>query len=125
MKLLEAIAPPPIVSNIYVENPSPINVDIVYSSNGIQHTINWTGDERGISPFNMASVFDSGYTKAFLEKRNADSAIVYPYGLNLFTSLTKAFDDIKKSILIEIDTISKTLPTINSNDMSNDIIAVR
>lgn len=93
----------------------------MYSSNGIQHTINWTGDERGISPFNMASVFDSGYTKAFLEKRNADSAIVYPYGLNLFTSLTKAFDDIKKSILIEIDTISKTLPTINSNDMSNDI----
>lgn len=30
----------PIVSNIYVENPSPINVDIVFSSNGIQHTIN-------------------------------------------------------------------------------------
>ena len=67
-------------------------------------------------------MFDSSYTATLLQKRSADSAIVLPYGLHLFTSLTSAMDNLKSRIQTEIDEVIRTLPQINKEGLSEDVV---
>lgn len=81
--------------NIYSNKHKPINIELIYSEGTNVKNLSWDGNSRSISPLNLSSVFDSSYTTTFLQKRSADSAIVLPYGLHLFTALTSAMDNIK------------------------------
>ena len=110
--------------NIYSDIHKPINIELVYSEGTNVKNLSWDGNSRSISPLNLSSVFDSSYTTAFLQKRSADSAIVLPYGLHLFTALTSAMDNLKSRIQTEIDGVIKTLPQINKEGLSEDVVRI-
>lgn len=63
--------------NIYADAHNPINVELVYTEGSCINNLSWDGSSRSISPLNLSSVFDSSYTMTFLQKRSADSAIVF------------------------------------------------
>lgn len=111
-------------SNIYSDTHKPINIELVYSDGANIKNLSWDGSSRSISPLNLSSVFDSSYTTTFLQKRSADSAIVLPYGLHLFTALTSAMDNIKSRIQTEIDGILRILPQINKDGLSEDVVRI-
>ncbi len=111
-------------SNIYSEDNCPINVELVYTIGQNKENLSWDGSTRAISPLTLLSVFDSNYTKTFLEKRCADSAIVLPYGLHLFTALTSAMGDMKGRLQAEIDSVLRTVPTINTDGLSDYVCRI-
>lgn len=111
-------------SNIYSDTHKPINIELVYSEGVNVKNLLWDGNSRSISPLNLSSVFDSSYTTTFLQKRSADSAIVLPYGLHLFTALTSAMDNIKSRIQTEIEGILRILPQINKDGLSEDVVRI-
>lgn len=106
--------------NIYTP-VNPIDVELEYTENGEQKTLRWDGHGRAFEPLNLSSVFDTEYSSTFLQKRSADEAIVMPYGLHLFTALTGAMDNIKGRLDNEITAISRTLPAINTDGLSDDV----
>ena len=110
--------------NIYASTDNPINIRLTYAEGDSIKELLWDGTTRAVSPLNLSSVFDSNYTMAFLQKRSADTAIVLPYGLHLFTSLTTAMDNIKGRIQTEIDGILSSLPQINTEGLSDDVIGI-
>lgn len=111
-------------SNIYSDIQKPINIELIYSEGANVKNLSWDGNSRSVSPLNLSSVFDSSYTMTFLQKRSADSAIVLPYGLHLFTALTSAMDNLKSRIQTEIDGVIKTLPQINKEGLSEDVVRI-
>lgn len=111
----------PIKANIYAGAPAPVNIDIMYKEGVNVKSFTWNGTIRAISPLNLASVFDSSYTNTFLQKRSADTAIVLPYGLHLFTSLTNAMDRMKARLQNEIDSLTRVLPSIKVEGLSDDV----
>lgn len=110
--------------NIYADTHNPINIELLYAEGTDSKTLSWDGNNRSISPLNLSSVFDSSYTISFLQKRSADTAIVLPYGLHLFTALTASMDNMKSRIQTEIDCIFKSLPQIEMKDLSDDVTRV-
>lgn len=110
----------PLHHNIYT-SVNPIDVELEYTENGEQKIVKWNGHGRSFEPLNLSSVFDTEYSSAFLQKRSADEAIVMPYGLHLFTALTGAMDIIKGRLDNEITAISRTLPAINLDGLSDDV----
>lgn len=108
-------------SNIYLENNPTINIELKYEDNSSVHNIIWDGTTRAISDLTGISVFDSNYTNSFLEKRSTDTAIVHPYGLYLFTSLSESLDKINQLLQSEIDNMRRQLPKINLMDMSDKL----
>lgn len=110
--------------NIYTSTNNSINIRLTYAEGDSVKELSWDGTTRAISPLNLSSVFDSNYTMAFLQKRSADTAIVLPYGLHLFTALTTAMDNIKGRLQTEIDGVLKSLPQINTEGLSDDVIRI-
>lgn len=110
--------------NIYANTNQPINIELEYSEGSKIKNILWNGSNRAIIPLNLSSVFDSSYTMTFLEKRSADTTIILPYGLHLFTALTTTMNKIKEKIQTEIDESLSTLPQIDMNGLSEDVIAI-
>ena len=111
-------------SNIYVEQHPVIDVELKFEDHSGVHAISWNGTTRAISDLTGISVFDSNYTNSFLEKRSADSAIVHPYGLYLFSSLSGALDKMNQLLQYEIDSIMRNLPQINLQDMGDMVTQV-
>ena len=108
--------------NIFSQSPAPINVELKYEVQGGQEaTLQWDGRTRNIAPQNLASVFDSSYTNDLLERRSADTAIVRPLGLHLFTALTSAMDKIKERLAAETESIVKSLPQIAQDNLGQVI----
>ena len=110
--------------NIYSETYYPINVELTYTVGSNTESLSWDGSTRAVSPLTLLSVFDSNYTKTFLQKRSADSAIVLPYGLHLFTALTTTMDNMKGRLQTEIDSVLRTVPTINTDGLSEDVCRI-
>lgn len=112
--------PTTLFPNIYGSS-TPIDVDLSYTVNGEKSSIHWDGTTRAIEPLNLCSVFDTEYSSTFLLKRSADEAIVMPYGLHLFTSLTSAMDSVKDRLETEKTSIQRTLPIIDQQGLSDDV----
>lgn len=112
--------PTTLLPNIY-GSVNPIDVDLTYTVNGEQKTIHWDGSTRAIEPLNLCSVFDTEYSSTFLVRRSADEAIVMPYGLHLFTSLTSAMDSVKDRLETEKAAVQRTLPSIDQQGLSEDV----
>lgn len=110
--------------NIYASTENPIDIRLTYAEGDSTKELSWDGTTRAISPLNLSSVFDSNYTMTFLQKRSADTAIVLPYGLHLFTAMTTAMDCIKGRLQTEIDGIIKSLPQINTEGLSDDVTRI-
>lgn len=110
--------------NIYSDTYYPINIELVYTVGTNTKKLSWDGSTRAINPLTLLSVFDSNYTKTFLQKRSADSAIILPYGLHLFTALTTAMDNMKGRLQTEIDSGLRTVPTINTDGLSEDVCRI-
>lgn len=104
-----------ILSNIYIDNPQPINVEIKYkkvsASNG--DTIIWTGTNRALPELNNCCVFDSSYLSGFLQVRSVNEALILPLGLRLFTYIASMIDEFKNRLNRDVDNIKSKKPNID------------
>lgn len=102
-----------ILPNIYSSERPMIDIELEYSEGGNTKSIKWNGHERSIKPLNLSSVFDTSYTKSFLQKRNAEDSIILPYGLHLFASLSENINKIKGLINSDITQLLNGMPNID------------
>ncbi|MDD2357785.1 MAG: hypothetical protein PHX13_07730, partial [Thiovulaceae bacterium] len=103
-----------ILPNIYLDAAQPISVDIDYSIGSNSNQLNWNNTSRAISPFNVVRVFDSSYLSGLLNKREIDSTLVEPFGLNLFSYIIETIDGLKTKLSGEIQSIKNEKPRIDS-----------
>lgn len=94
-----------ILPNIYIDTPEPISVDIDYLLGASSSKLNWSNTSRAISPFNAIRVFDSSYLSGLLNKREIDSTLVEPFGLNLFSYIIDTIDTLKTKLSGEIQSV--------------------
>lgn len=113
-----------IIPNIYTKTKDSIEVNIKYVHNGKENILRWDGSNSDVYPLNLCNVFDSSYTRSFLEKRTTGSAIIYPYGLHLFTAVTDSITKIKNKLSLKIDAISNEIPLIRTDDFPNELKAI-
>lgn len=111
----------PVYGDVFSASQSPVNVELQYTMNGTPQTLHWNNEGRAIAPLTQTSVFDSGYTQLLLNRRSADSAIVRPMGLHLFTALTTAMDSIKARLAAESDVVRRSLPQIRQDNLSQEV----
>ncbi len=107
-----------ILPNIYIDTPEPISVDIDYLLGASSSKLNWSNTSRAISPFNAIRVFDSSYLSGLLNKREIDSTLVEPFGLNLFSYIIDTIDTLKTKLSGEIQSVKSEKPKINSEKFS-------
>lgn len=100
-----------IIPNIYSEEIKPIQISIKNSINDKNEI--WDGQNRGITPYNLVSVYDSSYMKGLIEARSANETLIEPFGLNLFSSLIKCIEEIKNTFNNDINSINQKLPLID------------
>lgn len=111
-----------ILSNIYSDTPQTIDVNISFKENTEQsQTINWNGSSRSLDSLNKCKVFDSSYLNGLLETRKADSTLIQPLGLNLFSYLVIMIDEFKTKLKCEADRKRSEKPTIELNFLSDEI----
>lgn len=120
-----------VYKNIFSPSPAPINVELKYlekvqvnPERWDEKSISWNGEGRAFAPLTQASVFDSDYTNLLLDKRSADTAIVKPLGLHLFTALTMAMDNINSRLETEKEGIVRSLPRIPQDNLEQTIINI-
>lgn len=88
-----------ILSNIYLDTPQSIDVKISFQEKtGQVHTTNWDGSNRSLDLLNKCKVFDFSYLNGLLEIRKADSTLIQPLGLNLFSYLVSLVDEFKQRL---------------------------
>jgi energy-coupling factor transporter ATP-binding protein EcfA2 len=107
-----------ILPNIYLDTAEPISVDIDYLLGASSNQLNWNNTSRAIFPFNVVRVFDSSYLNGLLNKREIDSTLVEPFGLNLFSYIIETIDRLKTKLSAEIQGVKDEKPKINSEKFS-------
>ena len=111
-----------ILPNIYLDTPQPIEVEISLQETTGQHElVKWNGDSRSIELFNKCKVFDSSYLNGLLETRQADSTLIQPLGLYLFSTLVKLIDEFKQELNNQADKKRLEKPTIELKDFRDEI----
>ncbi len=111
-----------ILSNIYLDDPQTIDVNISFTENTEQNkTINWNGSSHSLDSLNKCKVFDSSYLNGLLETRKADSTLIQPLGLNLFSYLVVLIDEFKTDLRSEANTKRSEKPTIELKYLSDEI----
>ncbi|WP_272023064.1 AAA family ATPase [Olleya namhaensis] len=109
-------------SNIYLDNPTTIDVNISFKEkNKSIQTINWNGNTRSLDILNKCKVFDSSYLNGLLETRKADSTLIQPLGLNLFSSLVVLIDKFKRQLNDNADKKRLEKPTLELKYFQNEI----
>ena len=113
-----------VLSNIYLDPPQTIDVNISFKEKaGQTKTINWNGSSRSLDSLNKCKVFDSSYLNGLLETRKADSTLIQPLGLNLFSYLVALIDEFKTKLKSEADNKRLEKPIIKPNFLSDEINA--
>lgn len=112
-----------ILPNIYVETPDAIDVGVSYERSGAS-TISWNGSTRSLDGFNSCKVFDTSYLNGLLETREADTTLIQPLGLNLFTYLIGLVDQYKIFLSDAADKEKAKKPTIDVSSLSENIKAL-
>jgi len=107
-----------ILPNIYLDTAEPISVDIDYFLGTSSNQLNWNNTSRAISPFSVVRVFDSSYLNGLLNKREIDSTLIEPFGLNLFSYIIETIDRLKTKLSDEIQSVKNKKPKINSEKFS-------
>lgn len=111
-----------VLSNIYLDRSQAINVNIAFKEKtGQPKVVIWDGNNRSLDSFNKCKVFDSSYLNGLLETRKADSTLIQPLGLNLFSCLVKVVDEFKDELNNEANIKKLEKPTIEFKFLSDDI----
>jgi energy-coupling factor transporter ATP-binding protein EcfA2 len=111
-----------ILSNIYLDTQQTIDVNISFQEKtGQSQTKNWNGNSRSLDSLNKCKVFDSSYLNGLLETRKADSTLIQPLGLNLFSYLVAMIDEFKAKLKREADEKKLEKPTIELKFLSDEI----
>ncbi len=111
-----------ILSNIYLDTQPEIDVAISFKEKtGKSHSINWNGNSRSLDLLNKCKVFDSSYLNGLLKTRTADSTLIQPLGLNLFSYLVSLIDEFKAKLNSEADSKRYEKPTIELKFLSDEI----
>lgn len=109
-------------SNIYLDTPTTIDVNISFKEkNKSIQIINWNGNTRSLDILNKCKVFDSSYLNGLLETRKADSTLIQPLGLNLFSSLVILIDKFKRQLNDNADKKRLEKSTLNLKYFQNEI----
>lgn len=111
-----------ILSNIYLDAQQTIDVNISFTENqGQSQTKKWNGSSRSLDPLNKCKVFDSSYLNDLLETRKADSTLIQPLGLNLFSYLVSLMNEFKEQLKSEADSKTSEKPLIELEFLSDEI----
>ncbi|MBL4653695.1 MAG: hypothetical protein JKY53_12670 [Flavobacteriales bacterium] len=111
-----------ICSNIYLDTSKAVSVNITFKEKtGQTKTINWTGSSRSLNLLNKCKVFDSSYLNGLLETRKADSTLIQPLGLNLFSYLVTLIDEFKRDLTKEAYKKRLEKPTVELKFLSDEI----
>jgi len=111
-----------ILSNIYSDTQQTIDVNISFQEKtGQSQTNNWNGNSRSLDSLNKCKVFDSSYLNGLLETRKADTTLIQPLGLNLFSYLVVMIDEFKTKLESEADGKRLEKPTIELKSLSDEI----
>ena len=111
-----------ILPNIYLDAPQTISVNVTFEEKtGQSQTVNWNGSNRSLDLLNKCKVFDSSYLNGLLETRNADSTLIQPLGLNLFTYLVALIDEFKTKLTNEANKKRLEKPAIELKFLSDEI----
>lgn len=110
-----------ILQNIYLDTPQAIKVKILLQEKTGQVEQTWNGCNRSISLFNKCKVFDTSYLNGLLEIRQADSTLIQPLGLHLFSRLVKIIDDFKKKLNSDADKKRLEKPTLDLKYFRDEI----
>lgn len=111
-----------ILPNIYAETIKPIAIDLGFKKKEEQNqTINWNGSNRSLDLVNKCKVFDTSYLNGLLETRKADSTLIQPLGLNLFTYLVGLVDDFKAKVNNKADKKRLEKPTLDLKCLRDEI----
>ena len=110
-----------VLPNIYLDNPETIEVKVTLKKQSGQiKTINWDGSNRSIDLFNKCRVFDSSYLNGFLAIRKADTTLIQPLGLHLFSYLVDLIDEFKRELNNEADKKRLEKPILELKDLRDD-----
>ena len=111
-----------ILPNIYTETSKPIEIELSFEpQNGQKQTINWDGSNRSLNLLNKCKVFDTSYLEGLLATRKADSTLIQPLGLNLFTYLVGVIDDFKDKVNNKADKKRLEKPTLELKHLRDEI----
>ncbi|CAC9435603.1 AAA family ATPase [bacterium endosymbiont of Bathymodiolus sp. 5 South] len=111
-----------ILSNIYLDTPQTIDVNISFKEKTREpKSVNWNGSGRSLDLLNKCKVFDSSYLNGLLETRKADTTLIQPLGLNLFSYLVVLIDEFKSKLKSEADKKRLRKPTIELEFLSDEI----
>ena len=113
-----------ILQNIYKDNPPEIDVEICYKESENQNTINWLGDTRSLNPLNKCKVFDTSYLNGLLEKRQNDTTLIQPLGLNIFSYLIEILGTFKERLKTNANNKKIQKPNIDLTHFSEEIQSV-
>ncbi len=95
-----------IIPNIYLNTAQNISVNLEYSINQNLQRVNWCNNGE-ISDLKSIKVFDSKYSRKFLEKRESDERVLFPYKLYMFSEISDYIDQIKKVATEQLDARTK------------------
>ncbi len=110
-----------ILSNIYSDTADEIDVQLRFKKNGGQaQEINWDGS-RALDFLNKCKVFDTSYLNGLLETRKADTTLIQPLGLNLFTYLVELVDNFKEKVKSKADKERREKPVIELKYLRDEI----
>lgn len=91
-----------IIPNIYLNTAQNISVNLEYRINQNVQRVNWCNNGE-ISDLKSIKVFDSKYSRKFLEKRESDERVLFPYKLYMFSEISDYIDQIKKFAIEQLD----------------------
>lgn len=91
-----------IIPNIYLNTVQNISVNLEYKINQKLQRVNWCNNGE-ISDLKSIKVFDSKYSRKFLEKRESDERVLFPYKLYMFSEISDYIDQIKKVAIEQLD----------------------
>lgn len=91
-----------IIPNIYLNTAQNISVNLEYKINQKLQHVNWCNNGE-ISDLKSIKVFDSKYSRKFLEKRESDERVLFPYKLYMFSEISDYIDQIKKVAIEQLD----------------------
>lgn len=107
-----------ILPNIYAEQPLDVDVEVSYEQT-TPTSISWDGSSHSLDGFNSCKVFDTSYLNGLLITRSADTTLIQPLGLNLFTYLIELVDQYKTFLNSAADKTRIKKPNIELDNLSN------
>ena len=111
-----------VLSNIYLDTPQINDVKISFQEkSGEIQTVNWDGSSRSLDLLNKCKVFDYSYLNGLLAIRKADTTLIQPLGLNLFSYLVALIDEFKKELSSNADKKRLEKPTLDLKYLQNEI----